>query len=170
VLRRAADEHPEAATGDVILIINELPHKTFKRKGLDLVYTHKIQLNEALMGFEIPMTMLDGSDVLIKPPEREPIIDPESVHMIRGLGMRHPSDTLTRGNLYVAWDLEMPKKLTETQLQLLGEAFPLPDKAEPKEGVKEINLVKTQLKQNHDQQQLDNDDEDEDSGGRCNIQ
>lgn len=171
VLRRAADEHPDAATGDVILVINELPHKTFKRKGLDLVYTHKIQLGEALMGFEIPMTMLDGSDVLIKPPKRDPIIDPESVHMIRGMGMRHPSDSITRGNLYVVWDLEMPKKLTQTQLQLLGEVFPPPDKAESKDGVKEINLVPTQLKQNQDQhQQRDDDGEDEGSGGRCNIQ
>merc|ERR1712032_119550 len=168
------DEHPDCRAGDVILVTNEIPHKAFKRKGLDLVYTHKIPLQDALMGFEIPMTMLDGSEVLIKPPEQKSIIDPESVHMIRGVGMRHPSDPITRGNLYVVWDLQMPTELTDAQLESLSEAFPPADKIDPKDGTEAMHLVETNLKLNQDQyqQQYSEEDEDEhDEGGqRCNIQ
>merc|ERR1712150_331084 len=116
-------------------------------------------------GFEIPMTMLDGSDVVIKPPKKKSVIDPEDVHMIRGLGMRHPSDSATRGNLYVVWDLQMPTELTDTQRQLLGEVFPFPDKGDAKEGAKELNLVETQMKLNQDHHEQHHEYGDEEEGG-----
>eukprot|EP00928_Gymnodinium_smaydae_P044769 TRINITY_DN29882_c0_g2_i1.p1 TRINITY_DN29882_c0_g2~~TRINITY_DN29882_c0_g2_i1.p1 ORF type:complete len:507 (-),score=98.16 TRINITY_DN29882_c0_g2_i1:451-1971(-) len=61
-----ADEHPNADTGDVVLILREESHKEFKRRGADLFVERDISLVEALCGFEIEITHLDGRKILIK--------------------------------------------------------------------------------------------------------
>merc|ERR1712039_1003049 len=61
-----ADEHPDADTGDVLFVINEQEHADFKRKGADLFVERKISLVEALCGFKIELTHLDGRKLLIK--------------------------------------------------------------------------------------------------------
>lgn len=66
VFREMADEHPDADTGDVILVLKEQEHKEFKRRGADLFIERKISLIEALCGFEIEITHLDGRKLLIK--------------------------------------------------------------------------------------------------------
>ena len=52
VFRETADEHPDAATGDVILLLQEQEHSVFDRNELFLV--------EALCGWELEITHLDG--------------------------------------------------------------------------------------------------------------
>merc|ERR1711957_771923 len=64
--REMADEHPDCTTGDVIFVLDEQEHKDFKRKGADLFVERKISLVEALCGFQMELTHLDGRKVLIK--------------------------------------------------------------------------------------------------------
>merc|ERR1719221_1658929 len=64
--REMADEHPDADTGDVIFVVKEQEHTDFKRKGADLFIERKISLVEALCGFELELTHLDGRKLLIK--------------------------------------------------------------------------------------------------------
>lgn len=66
VFREMADEHPDAETGDVIFIIKERAHKDFKRLGADLFVDRTISLVEALCGFELRITHLDGRKLLIQ--------------------------------------------------------------------------------------------------------
>jgi len=66
VFREMADEHPEADPGDVIFVLKEQEHKDFKRKGADLFLERKISLVEALCGFELEITHLDGRKLLVK--------------------------------------------------------------------------------------------------------
>merc|ERR1719359_2534659 len=66
VFREMADEHPEADAGDVIFTLKEQEHKDFKRKGADLFLERKISLVEALCGFELEITHLDGRKLLVK--------------------------------------------------------------------------------------------------------
>lgn len=66
VFREMADEHPDADTGDVNFILKEQPHELFKRRGADLFIEKKISLVEALCGFEIEVTHLDGRKLKIK--------------------------------------------------------------------------------------------------------
>jgi hypothetical protein len=61
-----ADEHPDADTGDVIFVLKQQEHADFKRKGADLFLERKISLVEALCGFEMEITHLDGRKLLIK--------------------------------------------------------------------------------------------------------
>merc|ERR1711963_962439 len=66
VFREMADEHPEADTGDVIFVLKQQEHAEFKRKGADLFVERKISLVEALCGFQMELTHLDGRKLLIK--------------------------------------------------------------------------------------------------------
>merc|ERR1719181_2309537 len=64
--REMADEHPDADTGDVVFVLKQQEHKEFKRRGADLYIERKISLVEALCGFEMEVTHLDGRKLLIK--------------------------------------------------------------------------------------------------------
>merc|ERR1719414_2951966 len=64
--REMADEHPDADTGDVVFVLKQQEHAEFKRKGADLFIERKISLLEALCGFSLELTHLDGRKLLIK--------------------------------------------------------------------------------------------------------
>lgn len=66
VFREMADEHPDADTGDVNFILKQEEHPVFKRKGADLFMEKTISLVEALCGFEMSITHLDGRKLLVK--------------------------------------------------------------------------------------------------------
>merc|ERR1719238_2680723 len=66
VFREMADEHPDADTGDVVFVCKEQEHAIFKRKGADLFIERKISLVEALCGFTLELTHLDGRKLLIQ--------------------------------------------------------------------------------------------------------
>merc|ERR1719343_492199 len=61
-----ADEHPDADTGDVVFVLKQQEHAEFKRKGADLFIERKISLVEALCGFKMELTHLDGRKLLIQ--------------------------------------------------------------------------------------------------------
>merc|ERR1719443_2465302 len=66
VFREMADEHPDADTGDVVFVLKQQEHALFKRRGADLFIEKDISLVEALCGFELEVTHLDGRKLLIK--------------------------------------------------------------------------------------------------------
>jgi len=61
-----ADEIPDGEAGDVVFVLQEQPHAEYKRKGDDLFLERTISLTEALCGFAMDMTSLDGRKLLIK--------------------------------------------------------------------------------------------------------
>merc|ERR1712014_78469 len=88
-----ADEMPDADTGDVVFTLKQLEHKDFKRRGADLFVERKIPLSEALCGFQIEITHLDGRKLLIKSKPGE-IIKPTN----------HRIDPLTADFDKLSWD------------------------------------------------------------------
>merc|ERR1719335_1078657 len=64
--REMADEHPDADTGDVVFVLKQQEHALFKRKAADLYIERDISLVEALCGFEMELTHLDGRKLIIK--------------------------------------------------------------------------------------------------------
>ena len=55
-----------AQAGDVIIVCQQQPHKTFQRKGADLLMQKTITLAEALTGVDFIFNHLDGSQVRVK--------------------------------------------------------------------------------------------------------
>merc|ERR1719231_1546809 len=59
------DEIPDGAAGDVHIVLDVQDHDEFKRKGCDLYLQRKISLVEALCGFQMEVTHLDGRKLLV---------------------------------------------------------------------------------------------------------
>lgn len=124
-----ADEHPDAETGDVVFIVKEQRHSEFKRRGADLFVERTIALVEALCGFQIELTHLDGRKLLVKSAPGE-VVKP----------MAHGFDPLSMEDDTKTWeqipdadcpsiptvaeapctDVHIVKNLCETQLKSRG--------------------------------------------------
>jgi hypothetical protein len=124
-----ADEHPDADTGDVKFILKQEEHKEFKRKGADLYLERKISLVEALCGFEMEVTHLDGRKLLVKtqpgeivrpmPQGFDPFADTDSKTEWQAI---ENSDCPDIENVAQAdtTDIDTLKKACETQLKRKG--------------------------------------------------
>ena len=66
IIYEKGDDIPNGLAGDIHIIINEIPHADFKRKGSDLYYKCNISIVEALCGFELDLVHLDNRKLLIK--------------------------------------------------------------------------------------------------------
>ena len=69
VLRgEAGCSEPGLAPGDVVLVVQQKEHETFKRVNVDLVVERKISLMEALCGATLHIKHLDGRVLKIQTP------------------------------------------------------------------------------------------------------
>lgn len=100
--------------GNVEITINELPHNTFKRNGLDLVLEKTITLKEALTGFNITFCHLNNKQYTLQ--NKDQIITPNSTREIPNLGFMNQTN---KGMLIVAFTITFPESLTEEQIEKL---------------------------------------------------
>lgn len=117
-----ADEFPGMEPGDVVIVVQEQPHKKFKRKGADLLFEHKISLLEALTGVDFVLTHLDGSKIRIKNTPGE-VIKPDDIKTIPEKGLPFHKQTFKFGNLFVVFKVTFPDKLAKPQLTSIESAL-----------------------------------------------
>ena len=88
-------------------------HKHFERKVDDLYTNITITLQDALNGFEIEIEHLDKHVVKVS---REKITWPGAKIKKKGEGMPNYENNNKRGDLYITFDVDFPKKdLTEAE-------------------------------------------------------
>ncbi len=107
------------APGNLIFIIRQTPHQTFKREKDDLHTTLQISLKEALLGFKKDLKHLDDRDI---PITREKVSQPGDIIRVKGEGMPHHQSS-DRGDLFVKLEIVFPTVLTELQKEMLRELF-----------------------------------------------
>ncbi len=101
--------------GDMFINITLLPHPVFTRDGDD-VYIHKIiTFPQAALGTSMDIQMPDGETKRIKIP---PGTQANTKIRMKGLGF-HTFKGSGRGDGYVRFTIEVPKKLTKKQSQLI---------------------------------------------------
>eukprot|EP00668_Euglena_longa_P044529 GGOE01059861.1.p1 GENE.GGOE01059861.1~~GGOE01059861.1.p1 ORF type:complete len:426 (-),score=105.56 GGOE01059861.1:277-1518(-) len=123
---REGDQHPDIKIpGDVIIVLQEKKHDRFERIGQDLKISKKISLKEALCGFSFPVKQLDGRVLLVKSKPGE-IIKPGAVKAIPNEGMPQHRNPFNKGQLLIAFDVEMPESLTPAALDALAKVLPSP--------------------------------------------
>lgn len=66
IFRGKGDDIPGGEAGDVVVTIKEKPHAEFKRRGADLFVTRPLSLLEALTGWKMELTKLDGRTLVVK--------------------------------------------------------------------------------------------------------
>ncbi|CAK9233624.1 unnamed protein product [Sphagnum troendelagicum] len=97
---------------DLVFIIDERPHDTFKREGDNLVTVQKISLTDALIGHTVTLKTCDGRILNIPCSD---VIHPGYEKVIQNEGMPILKEPGKKGNLHIKFDLKFPKHLTPDQ-------------------------------------------------------
>ncbi|KAL5573583.1 hypothetical protein UlMin_023180 [Ulmus minor] len=106
------NEVPNVIPADLVFIIDEKPHNMFTRDGNDLVVTQKISLAEALTGYTVHLTTLDGRNLTIPVNNT---IHPNYEEVVPKEGMPIPKEPTKRGNLRIKFNIKFPSRLTSEQ-------------------------------------------------------
>jgi DnaJ family protein B protein 11 len=111
------EPHIDGDPGDLIVLIRSQPHPIFERRGDDLFTNITISLTDALTGFEMELTHLDGHKVSIK---RDKVTWPGSKMRKPNEGMPNYESNNKFGTLYITFDVDFPKgELTEENKTLI---------------------------------------------------
>lgn len=119
--QKEGDHSRNKTPADVVFIIRDKPHSTFKREGSDIKYTAKISLKQALCGCRIDVPTLTGDRI---PLNLTDIVTPTTVRKFAGYGLPHHKDNTMKGDLVVHFDIKFPDSLTSTTKDLLRDALP----------------------------------------------
>ena len=166
------DEEPGIAVGDLVIIIEEKEHPTFKRKKADLIMTKNITLKEALTGYRFTLKHLDGDKVIES--AAGDIIKPGDIRTVEELGMPIMRTPYKFGNLFISFEVEFPKpkSLTKAHMQEIDRSLPGEKQHPEGKGVKAIVFDKNHVTENHTDIHSDyrDDDEHEHEGGQQRVQ
>ena len=101
--------------GDLLVVIEEIPHSQLKRDGQNLFYTQILSVMDAMLGTEVTIPCLDGSYKI----KVEPGTQSGTVVRLRGRGLPavkgYGSGT---GDLYVKFLVWIPKKLSRSEKEM----------------------------------------------------
>ncbi|KPA79557.1 DNAj-like protein [Leptomonas pyrrhocoris] len=115
-----ADQTPGQVPGDVMLTVVTAPHAVFTRDGNDLYMNVTITLKEALLGFERSFTHLDGHEVALR---RTGVTQYAQQARIVGEGMPRHHVPSEHGDLYVTYNVELPRTLSAEQREMFDKHF-----------------------------------------------
>lgn len=120
-----ADEAPGMEPGDIIFVVSQKKHDLYKRQGNDLIMETNIPLIEALGGYAFTVKHLDDRILLVKS-EKDEVITPGEIKVIEGEGMPTHKRPEQKGNLYIKFNIDFPKKsfLKPNQLSQLESILP----------------------------------------------
>jgi len=96
----------------LFIVVSVLPRKVFTRKGRNIYFTTKIPFVKAVLGGPIKIPTLEGEETFDIPEGTQP----DTVFSIKNRGV--PSRN-SRGNLEFKIQIEIPKKLSDKQRELL---------------------------------------------------
>lgn len=100
--------------GDLIVVIEEIPHPTLHREGNHLTYNLHLSFPEAALGTQVEIPTLEGSAKI----KIEPGTQPGKILRLKGKGF--PSvNGYGRGDLLVNVNVWVPQNLTKEEQQML---------------------------------------------------
>ncbi|XP_072961238.1 uncharacterized protein [Typha angustifolia] len=106
------NESPNVIPADIVFVIDEKPNDVFTREGNDLIVSQKISLAEALTGYTVHLTTLDGRNLMVP---INSVIHPGYEEVVPREGMPIPKDPSKRGNLRIKFNIKFPSRLTAEQ-------------------------------------------------------
>jgi molecular chaperone DnaJ len=104
-----------APPGDLIITLQVLPDRFFKREGLDVIATVPINIAQATLGSRISVKTLDGKRVAIRIPAGTAS---GRRFRVRGQGIDKDGQ---RGDLIIEVQISVPEKLSEEQERMMRE-------------------------------------------------
>ena len=104
------------SNGDLIVIIEEISHKLFIRKGDDVIYNLPLGYSDMVLGTKIEVPTLEGRVKLTVPPGTQP----NTMLRIGGKGIGHLKAP-GRGDHLVRVNVHIPRDLSHRDKELLKE-------------------------------------------------
>lgn len=185
IFRQESDQAPGIIPGDVVVVLEQDDHPTFRREGAHLFFKKTISLSEALSGVEFTMRHLDERVLVVKS-DPGSVIANNSVKCIRDEGMPLQKNPVLRGNLYIEFsvDFPSPSDLNDSAKAMLKKILPPAickvegRTSEMEEAFMEVVDMEAEARRWKEESrrsrggQLDDDDEDEEGPGRtqCRTQ
>jgi DnaJ-class molecular chaperone len=106
--------------GDFIVTIVIDDHETFKRSGLNLIYTTELSLKESLIGKELKINHFDGE--LSIDTKGFGIINPNKEYIIYNRGLMNQKGE--SGNLHIRFKINFPERsFNQSEIDLLKNTF-----------------------------------------------
>lgn len=102
--------------GDLYIYITVLPHKTFKRRGFDIYQDYNVSFAQAALGSEVQLPTLEDT-IKYRIPEGT---QPGTTFRIKQRGIKKLNSE-SKGDMYITVKVEVPKRLTARQKELLRE-------------------------------------------------
>ena len=131
-VRGEGEKVANGINGNLMLLINVLPHKIFKRRGMDLYLDYPVTFVQSILGEKIEVPALKGGTFTYT--LSEGVISGTTVR-IKGQGITTRRGT---GDMYLTIIVDMPKRLNKQQKDLLKK-FLDESKDEQYEKVKDFN-------------------------------
>lgn len=120
---KEGDQIPGKVPADIVFIIRDKPHSSFKREGSDIKYTAKITLKEALCASgHLKVPTMSGEVIPIS--IQNEVIKPTTVKRLQGRGLPYPKEPTKRGDLIVNFDIVFPENLSKSAREILMDVLP----------------------------------------------
>lgn len=121
--------------GDLIVVIEELPHEIFQRQGDDIIYELSLSIPEAVLGGEVEVPTLTGKAKL----KLEPGLSPGKILRMRGKGIPN-LNTKKQGDQLIVVNIYVPTKISQQERDLIMSLMNSPN-FKPKERTKKSKNI-----------------------------
>lgn len=102
--------------GDLLIYVTVKPHKLFKREGTNLYIDMPISFGQAALGCDLEVPTLEGNVKYVIAPGTQT----GTIFRLRNQGIKYIRQD-RKGDLFVKINVEIPRKLTERQKELIME-------------------------------------------------
>ncbi len=101
--------------GDLLIVVEELPHAHFQREGTHLLYEHYLSIPEAILGTSVEIPTLEGKARI----KIEPGTQPGKILRLKGKGLPDVNG-YSRGDLLVTLNVWIPKNLSSQEAEMIS--------------------------------------------------
>lgn len=123
VFRGEGHHLPDTVQGDIIVLLKEKPHDTFKREHNDLILNQTISITQALCGFDLLIKHLDGRELHVKH-EAGNVMKNGDIKCIEKEGMPIHKNPFERGNMFLKFTVEFPDSIDPAVIPDLEKCLP----------------------------------------------
>jgi len=116
---KEGDKIPGKIPADIAFVIRDKPHPLYARDGSNIIYTHKLNLRDALCGSVIEIPTLDGRKQGLN--LMDEVIKPNTVKKLQGYGLPFPKEPSRKGDLIVKFDIQFPDRLSGAAKDVLSD-------------------------------------------------
>lgn len=107
IYKQQGNQEPNHRIGDIIVVLEQMPHETFKRHGYDLLMILHLDTNEAIFGFEKTISTLDNRQLSIVVPQGT-VTQNNTLRVIANEGMPLYTHPNLKGRLKIKFRVNAP--------------------------------------------------------------